>query len=110
MPPMLKHRLIFGPILIALLLGVLWLDQWAAAEEHTRAGLVMLVVLVLPGIFLAARELEHLFRAKGVPADYRVLFMAGALGCVGVYAVAHGAARDTDVGDRRQHLRKHRDD
>ena len=90
MPPMLKHRLIFGPILIALLLGVLWLDQWAGTAEHARPGLVMLVLLVLPGIFLAARELEHLFRAKGVPADYRVLFTAGALGCVGVYAVAHG--------------------
>lgn len=84
---MLKYRLILGPIMIALLLGVLWLDQWASDAEHTRAGFVILLLLVLPGIRLAAREIEGLFAAKGVPTDFRVLFMAGAVGCVGVYAV-----------------------
>ncbi len=88
---MLKYRLILGPIMIAYLLGVLWLDEWATDNDHTRAGLVLLVLLVLPGIRLAAREGAAMFRAKRVPADFRVLFIAGALGTVGVYAVMHEA-------------------
>ena len=87
MPGMLKYRLILGPIMIALLLGVLWLDQWAQDAEHARAGLVILVLLVLPGIRLAARELAILLRAKGIATGFRVLFLSGAAGCVGVYGV-----------------------
>jgi len=83
---MLKYRLILGPIMIALLLGVLWLDQWAASEDHARAGLVILLLLVLPGIRFASRELAVLLRAKGVATGFRVLFLAGAAGSVGVYA------------------------
>ncbi|MGB0768471.1 MAG: phosphatidate cytidylyltransferase [Phycisphaeraceae bacterium] len=89
---MLKYRLILGPIMIALLLGVLWLDEWASRENVARAGLAMLIVLWLPGIRFASRELERFFRIKGVPADHRVLFIAGAVGCVGVFAMAHGAS------------------
>lgn len=88
---MLKYRLILGPIMIAALLGLLWLDQWAAEQAHARQGMVLLLLMILPGILLASRELESLFRAKGVPADYRVLFIAGVLGCVGVYAQTQGA-------------------
>ncbi len=87
MPVMLKYRLILGPIMIALLLGVLWLDQWAQQAGHARGGLVILLVLVLPGIRFAARELAILLRAKGIATGYRVLFLSGAAGCVGVYAV-----------------------
>lgn len=87
MPTMLKYRLILGPIMIALLLGVLWLDQWMAQADHARAGLIILLVLVLPGIRFAARELAILLRAKGVATSFRVLFLSGAAGCVGVYAV-----------------------
>lgn len=87
MPTMLKYRLILGPIMIALLLGVLWLDQWMQDEGHAWAGLVILLVLLLPGIRFAAREFEVLLRAKGVATNFRVLFLAGAAGCVGVYAI-----------------------
>lgn len=87
MPIMLKYRLILGPIMIALLLGVLWLDQWMEQAGHARSGLMILLVLVLPGIFFASRELAILLRAKGVATGYRVLFLSGAAGCAGVYAV-----------------------
>lgn len=87
MPIMLKYRLILGPIMIALLLGVLWLDQWAQDAGYMRAGLVILLVLVLPGIRFAARELAIFLRAKGIATGFRVLFVSGAAGCVGVYAV-----------------------
>lgn len=93
MPAMLKYRLILGPIMIALLLLVLWLDQWAEQADRARAGLVILLVLVLPGIRLAAREIELLFRVKNVPTNFRVLFIAGAAGAVGVF-VCVGESRD----------------
>lgn len=83
---MLKYRLILGPIMIAFLLTVLWLDQWAQSAGHARAGMVILLVLVLPGIRFAARELAVLLRAKGVATGFRVLFLSGAAGCLGVYA------------------------
>lgn len=86
MSAMLKYRLILGPIMIALLLGVLWLDQWGQQSLELRSGLVILLVLVLPGIRFAARELAILLRAKGVGTGYRVLFISGAAGCVGVFA------------------------
>lgn len=82
---MLKYRLILGPIMIALLLGVLWLDQWAQQQGRARGGIVMLALLVIPGIAFAARELAALFRAKNVPVDARVLFLAGVAGCAVVY-------------------------
>lgn len=89
---MLKYRLILGPIMIAALLAVLWLDQWAQQAGHTRAGLVLLLGLVLPGIALAARELKQLLHAKGVATDARVLTLAAAAGVLGVDAsVAHAA-------------------
>lgn len=76
--------------MIAALLGVLWLDEWLAAQGRARAGLVLLVLLVLPGIRLASRELEVLIRAKFVPTHFRVLFLSGAAGVVGMYAVLGG--------------------
>ena len=82
---MLKYRLMLGPIMIAALLGVLWLDQWAADQGHARAGLTLLVLLLLPAIVLAARELALLLVAKGVPTDARVLAAAGVAGCCSVY-------------------------
>lgn len=85
MPAMLKHRLIFGPIMIGYLLGTLWLDQWLQDAGHARAGIAILALLILPGIVLAAYELAQLFRAKGVPIDGRVLAAAGVAGCVVVY-------------------------
>ena len=87
MPIMLKYRLILGPIMIALLLGVLWLDQWAQDTGFAWAGLVILLILVLPGIRFASRELAVLLRAKGVATGFRVLFLSGAAGCVGLYFV-----------------------
>jgi phosphatidate cytidylyltransferase len=87
MPTMLKYRLILGLIMIALLLGVLWLDQWMQQEGHARAGLMILLVLMLPGIRFAAKELAIMLRAKGIATGFRVLFLSGAAGCVGVYAI-----------------------
>lgn len=91
---MLKYRLIFGPIMIAALLGVLWLDQWAEDAGHARGGMAILVLLLLPGIVFASREIARLFVAKGVPTDGRVLMSAGFAGCVSVYLTTLAAELD----------------
>lgn len=84
---MLKYRLMLGPVMIALLLGVLWLDEWATQAGHVRSGLVIMLMLVLPGIWLGARELAILLQGKGVATGYGVLCIAGIAGCAGVYTV-----------------------
>ncbi|MFN7022005.1 MAG: phosphatidate cytidylyltransferase [Phycisphaerales bacterium] len=90
---MLKHRLILGPVLIAMIAGLLWLDErldarsvpeawvrWWPGESGTwPAGLVLLCagLLIVP---LAARELARIFRANGVQASRRWLAMAAMAG------------------------------
>lgn len=70
---MLKHRLTFGPLLIAAILLFAWLDQWidglTAPESFPREtlppGIVVMMVLVLIGI-MGAREVARILRAKSV--------------------------------------------
>jgi phosphatidate cytidylyltransferase len=73
----LRNRLVFGPLMLAVLLGLLWLDH--AAEGWSRhwslpplaspshglggLGLLVLMLLILP---LATRELAALFAAEQV--------------------------------------------
>ena len=94
MPAMLKYRLMLGPVMIAALLGVLWLDQWAEGAGHAKAGLAILVLLLLPGIVLAGAEIARLFQAKGVPTHGRVLAAAGIMGCAAVYLTTLAAELD----------------
>lgn len=97
---MLKHRLIFGPLMIAGLLLVLYLDNrldrldltgtpWQgllADRTYLPAGLLMLA-LFLALIPLAARELSAIFQAKGIPANSAMVAASGLVGCVLLYAV-----------------------
>lgn len=77
---MLKHRLIFGPVMIVLLVLAAWADQ---ALEGVRTGLGWLNggvippgVIVLPVVaglsVLGARELTAILRGKGVMTSARV--------------------------------------
>ena len=107
---MLKYRLIFGPIMIAALLGVVLLDSvldgadltdtpWQTlflGRTYLPAGLLMLgcfSVLVV----LGARELCKIFRAKGVVIDTPVIMLSGLLGLVIFYAIPHGLATQTAI-------------
>jgi len=56
---MLRQRLITGPILIALLLGLTWFDTWAAAQWKTPLGL-MLVALTVVFAALGGVEMTRL--------------------------------------------------
>jgi len=93
LPLVLKQRLIFGPILLAILFAILWLDEWLDAQSIPEAwrdwwpgisptypaGAILLLVglLVVP---LAARELARIFHAGGIQASKRWLAMAAMAG------------------------------
>lgn len=91
---MLKYRLTFGPIFIALLLVVLWLDQFAEDQWGWRPGVVILVAIMLPAIRIAAGELARMYEAKGTWVSAPAMFLAGVAGCIGLIAFGPGGGRD----------------
>ncbi|MBX3365253.1 MAG: phosphatidate cytidylyltransferase [Phycisphaeraceae bacterium] len=91
----MRDRLLLGPVLIALLVGLFWADE---ALDHTTApawlhgffadqttfppGTVLFLAGV-PLLILAARELSAMFKANGIDASRRVMSVAAILGlCV----------------------------
>src|SRR6185503_16737544 len=79
----LRNRLTYGPLMIAALLGMLYLDWWLEKSIHFRGhpiagvGILVLLLLILPP---AVYELAHLFAAERVQ-PYRTI---AALGCAGL--------------------------
>ncbi|MEM9415771.1 MAG: phosphatidate cytidylyltransferase [Planctomycetota bacterium] len=91
---MLKYRLTLGPILIALLLAVLWLDQFMQDAHAWRPGMVIFVAIMLPAIRIASTELARMFDAKGYQVSANTMFLAGTAGCIGLITTGHGNAYD----------------
>ena len=99
---MLKYRLVFGPVMIAALLGLFYLDDrldqvvltgsvWQdlfLGRAYLPAGLLMLVGLVVLIIF-ASRELCGIFHAEGVPASPFTVALSGMIGAVLVYIIPY---------------------
>ncbi|MGH7131504.1 MAG: phosphatidate cytidylyltransferase [Phycisphaerales bacterium] len=88
----MKRRLMFGPVLIALLLGLMWLDQWLA-DQSAPAGLSLLtthdgrwqpgLILVFIGLLACGRagyELSRMFQAAGIQASAKSLTFCAAAG------------------------------
>lgn len=75
---MLKYRLPIGILLVAALIGLLWLDEHVAARGHS-AGLVMLPVVVLL-LIMAGRELARILREKSIAAATGMTCLAAGLG------------------------------
>lgn len=90
-----RQRLLLGPVLIALLLGLMWLDglvdratlpeSWRglfAGRETPPPGTVLFVVAVALAL-LAARELAAMLKANGIEGSRRVMSAAAIIGlCV----------------------------
>lgn len=107
---MLKYRLIFGPLLIAGLLAVFfvddlldrvslegtWLQDVFLGRTYLPAGLLMLVA-TLGLITVATHELNQIFRAKQVEAHGFVLWLAGMLGCLLIYVMPHDLSSQTTM-------------
>lgn len=97
---MLKHRLIFGPIMIGALIGLFYLDNqldridltgtwWQDAflgRTHLPRGLLILGVFVVL-ILLASKELCDIFARKAIAADRFMVPLAAVSGCVLMFAV-----------------------
>ncbi len=75
---MLRLRLITGPLLIALLLGAVWLDG-VLASRGLPPGLVLLAVAAV-AIGLAAIEITAVLRALGTRPDRSLAVIAGLAG------------------------------
>jgi phosphatidate cytidylyltransferase len=97
----LRHRLTLGPVLIALLLGGLWLDEWldrqpapswltggtppgvgeagGPVDATFPPGIIVFVVVLTLGL-AAARELARMLRDKGIAASTGVCCAASAAG------------------------------
>lgn len=78
---MLKYRLTLGPLLIALFVGVIWLDERLRAAGH-HPGIAFTVLLLIVGIE-AGRELAKIFRARAITTSVRINAIAV---CTGLLA------------------------
>ena len=100
---MLAHRLLFGSLMIALLLGLFYLDDrldelslegtvlaaWFG-RDFLPAGLLMLG-LFLAVIILVARELCEIFHAKGIGVSWSLVAVSGVSGLL----IMYGTPQDT---------------
>lgn len=78
---MLKHRLTLGPILIALFIGVIWLDEWLRSRGHPP-GIALTILMLIVGVE-AGRELTKIFRARSITTSFRINSIAV---CAGLLA------------------------
>lgn len=83
---MLKHRLTLGPILIALLVAAIWLDEFlqtrtigALGFERGIPGLIIIPIMAT-AVIAACQEIAPIFRALDTRASKRVLTAAALLG------------------------------
>lgn len=91
---MLKHRLIFGTLMIFALTGLLWLDNRVGAlpvdilpgHEVLPAGIVMLAIVLLL-ILLGTRELAAMATKKEIPCDVVQMAAAAAGVCILTYII-----------------------
>lgn len=107
---MLQHRLIFGPIMIAVMAALFYFDNQLdkldltgtalqpifMGRGHLPRGLLMLGAFIALIIF-AARELCDIFRAKGIAADRWMVTLAGLAGCLMMFAIPQDVTSRTTM-------------
>ena len=99
---MLRHRLVFGTLMITALLGIFFLDnqldridlsgtlaqQLFRGRTHLPAGLLMLFCFLIL-IAMGSRELCQIFHAKQIHADPFLIGLSGTAGCVLIYILPY---------------------
>jgi phosphatidate cytidylyltransferase len=101
----MRERLLLGPILIAALIGGLWLDEWLGKTPMPwsqrgapfPSGILVFIFSVVLAT-LAARELAAIFASKGVEASRRILTTSAWLGLAASCLVPSGFAASAAVG------------
>jgi phosphatidate cytidylyltransferase len=89
-----RHRLIFGPVFIALVVALVWLDEWTDHRplspfwrnvfmglDTPPPGVVLFLLSVVVSV-LASRELARIMRDKGIAASKRIVTSAAIAGLV----------------------------
>ena len=103
---MLKYRLITGPLLVALLLGIVILDDWLDTVSLSGAwqdlfmgrttlpkGLALFCFSIFLAAPLASRELSAIFHLQGIATRRTLTAVAAILGVV----VSYSIPEDTDA-------------
>jgi phosphatidate cytidylyltransferase len=96
----LKHRLIFGPLLILILLAVVVVDDWLdtvelsgfwqnlfQGKQHPPRGLALFTFAVFIAAPLAARELSAIFAYQGIATRKTLTTVAAILGLMLSYSI-----------------------
>ncbi len=96
---MLKYRMIFGPLMIAMCVFCFWADmrldhvsldglgsELFLGRSYLPAGLLLAAVTIGLLIPLAARELRNMLQASGVAAHGWLITTMSMLACLAVYA------------------------
>lgn len=107
--PVMKQRLIVGPLLALLFLAIFWLDDrldaaavpsWLAWLFPGRAHPPRGILLFLTGLMiapLAARELAAILRANGIAARTWLTSAAALMGLILSYAIPTKMTVDRDI-------------
>ncbi len=90
--PVLRQRLLLGPLLIALIVGILWADatvegaavptwlaDWLPGDGTLPPGTIVFLCVAIISIF-ASRELAYILRDKGILASVRLTCAAAFVG------------------------------
>jgi len=106
---MLKHRLIFGHLMVVTLALVLFLDEkldhirlsgfWQdlfMGRHYLPSGLLLLLMFMLL-IGLTSRELCAIFHAEGIQIDFKTVLVASITACVMMYAMPYHVSAPTTV-------------
>ncbi len=107
---MLKHRVMFGALMYALLGGILcadaWLDEvrlvgtfWQPifAQRHTPPPGLLMFAVVCVLVALAAVELCSFFHTKGIKADRFTVVAAALTGCAAMYLLPQSSLEVSGV-------------
>lgn len=86
----MRERLIFGPMMIGVMIGGLWLDEYIAAAGGPRGAVVFAIVLLLA--MLGVGELTTIVRAKGIQGSRVVLSFAATMGLVAMWPSSYGVS------------------
>ena len=82
---MLRYRLITGPLLIVLLLGLTWFDAWAAARNDIPLGLILAAMTMVFAV-LGGVEMTRLVEAGAGRPARTVFAIPAALGAAAMTA------------------------
>ena len=62
---MLQQRILFGFVMIAAVIGLVWLDDWLPSAHGAPVGIIVCTLLVPPLVWIGSGELHRLLKSTG---------------------------------------------